>query len=307
MTRSVVVTGAAGFFGRNFCEFLRAQSIDVHTLSRQGLPGLPNHVAQMDDPQALSRVFAGISPEAVLHLAGTVAGGFADCFRVNTLYAAAVLDALDLAGLGDRPVLFVGSITELGQISPRDLPVTESVPPRPMGAYGVSKLAQTELGLAAARRGRPIVIVRPSNLIGAGTPVHLAPGRFAADLSALHKAGKGHGVLTTGSLEGVRDYIDVRDACRLSWRLLENPEALGRVVNLCSGEGISMSELLNRLIAKTGLDVEIRQSGASPGVPVHVSSAALLGELAGPLGLRPLDDSLSALWAAASGTYNRAP
>jgi GDP-4-dehydro-6-deoxy-D-mannose reductase len=308
MTQRILVTGAGGFLGRHFCEYLAGQPVEVHTLSRTRLPGLPNHTAAPDDSAALARVLAEVKPDGVLHLAGTTAGGFSGCLRVNTLYAAALIDALQSAGLSDRPLLLVGSAAEIGPLSPDELPATEDAPTRPASPYGASKLAQTDLGLAAARGGRPVIIVRISNLLGAGLPGNLAPARFAAQLAALKAEGKTGGVISAGALETVRDYIDVTDASRLAWRLFNHSAARGRLINLCSGAGTTTGELLDRFIRCSGLQVEVRRdSGPPAGVPAHVGSTALLEELVGPLALRPLDESLSLLWEAALAGYNRPP
>ena len=153
-------------------------------------------------------------------------------------------------------MLLVGSVAELGNISPADLPVTESAPTRPISPYGVSKLAQTELGLAAARNGRAIVLLRLSNLLGAGVPSHLAPGRFATQLAALEASGSGRGALSTGSLEAVRDYIDVRDACRVAWQLSITQKP-GAESSISVRAKVAMRDLVSRLVARSGLDVEI--------------------------------------------------
>lgn len=308
MTRRILVTGAGGFLGRNFCEYLAGQPVEVHTLSRTGCPGLPNHEAVPDDADSLARVLTAVKPDGVLHLAGTTAGSFADCLRINALYAVALLDALEAAGLADRPLLLVGSAAEIGPLAPADLPAAESVPARPATPYGASKLAQTIIGQTAARSGRPVIMVRISNLLGPGLPGNLAPARFAAQLAAIHAAGRAAGVITVGALDTVRDYLDVTDACRLAWRLFNRPETRGRLVNLCSGAGVATGDLLNRLIRMSGLQVEIRHdAGPSAGVPAHIGSTALLEQLAGPLALQPLDGSLSKLWTATLSGYNRTP
>ncbi len=308
MTQRILLTGAGGFWGRHFCNYLADLPVEVHTLSRTGFPGLPNHAAAPDDPESLARVLGEVRPDGVLHLAGTMSGGYAGCMRVNALFAASLLDALQSSGLADRPLLLVGSAAEIGPLTADELPATEAAPTRPANAYGASKLAQTNLGLAAARGGRPVIIVRVSNLLGPGLPGNLAPARFAAQLASLKAGGKSGGVITTGSLETVRDFLDIADACRLAWRLFNNPDSRGRVVNLSSGAGVTMRELLDRLIRMSGLQLEIRQDAGPPaGVPVHIGSTVLLEQLAGPLALQPLDESLSRLWTAVLADYNRHP
>jgi nucleoside-diphosphate-sugar epimerase len=54
--------------------------------------------------------------------------------------------------------LLAGSAGEYGEVANKELPITESHTPRPYSHYGISKLAQTQLGLAEARLTRPVII-----------------------------------------------------------------------------------------------------------------------------------------------------
>jgi GDP-4-dehydro-6-deoxy-D-mannose reductase len=55
----------------------------------------------------------------------------------------------------------------------------------------------------------------------------------------------------------VRDFSDVRDVVRAYWTLLDRGDA-GEVYNVCSGKGIRIRDLLQKLIEISGVDVEVR-------------------------------------------------
>jgi GDP-4-dehydro-6-deoxy-D-mannose reductase len=64
-------------------------------------------------------------------------------------------------------------------------------------------------------------------------------------------------VLHVGNLEAVRDFCDVRDVVRAYWALVERGTP-GEVYNVCSGHGIRLRDLLQKLVDLSGLRVEVR-------------------------------------------------
>jgi GDP-4-dehydro-6-deoxy-D-mannose reductase len=159
-------------------------------------------------------------------------------------------------------------------VSEKQLPIEEDLPPHPYGHYGISKLAQTLAGLAAARSGRPVVVVRPFNIIGPGMPESLVVQSFAAQVKEICK-GKQPPILKVGNLETVRDFLGIREAVRIYWHLIRTPAAYGEVVNVCSGKGTPVREVLKNLIELAGCAVEVRTDPSrvkEMDVPVHYGS-----------------------------------
>jgi GDP-4-dehydro-6-deoxy-D-mannose reductase len=69
----------------------------------------------------------------------------------------------------------------------------------------------------------------------------------------------------------VRDYLDVRDVVAAYALLLERGEP-GSVVNVCSGEGVPLRELLEQLAAIAGVRVRIVEDPelVRPGEPARL-------------------------------------
>jgi nucleoside-diphosphate-sugar epimerase len=61
-----------------------------------------------------------------------------------------------------------------------------------------------------------------------------------------------------GNIDVIRDFMDVRTVVDVYRRLLACPAALGQTVNICSGQGISLREVISLLEAETGHRLEIR-------------------------------------------------
>jgi nucleoside-diphosphate-sugar epimerase len=173
--------------------------------------------------------------------------------------------------------------------------VDELQPCAPTTPYGAAKLAQTRLALASSR---PVVVVRPTNVIGPGMPRALALGRFSAELGTAPRRdepGPVH-VLSVGDLSAIRDMIDVRDAVRLIWALATNDEAVGQIVNVGTGAGASIGDALDLMVRAFDRRVEVRASGSgserSHGASAFVADIDKLEGLLGPQRFIPLADSI---------------
>jgi nucleoside-diphosphate-sugar epimerase len=149
----VAVTGAAGFIGAAVCARLAADGHDVIAVDLRG-----ERPADITDPEALARAFAGA--DAIVHTAAVVTdwGAMQDFVRVNVGGTRNVLDVAD-----GRPVVHVSSVAAWGYEFGRD--VAEDAPTRRTGApYVDTKAASDEL---ARRRGA--TVIRPGDVYGPGS------------------------------------------------------------------------------------------------------------------------------------------
>lgn len=260
-TGMALVTGANGFLGRHVVHRLIDLGIPVATMGRteSASPGISRHIAVTDvgDAARVRQAISQIEPVMVFHLAGN--SGNADhqeVFRVNTVYGANLLDAV--AGLAHPPrVLLAGSAAEYGVVTEAALPLSETSCCQPAGPYGISKLAQTQYGLAAANAGLPVVVARLFNIVGHGMPLHLALGSFADQIRAMPAHG---GVLQTGPLDRERDFVEASSTAEVLVDLINNPAAFGQIVNICSGQPTSLRRYVEALIAISGKSIKLASS-----------------------------------------------
>jgi GDP-4-dehydro-6-deoxy-D-mannose reductase len=101
--------------------------------------------------------------------------------------------------------------------------------------------------------------------------------------------------VATGDLSVVRDFIDVEDVCARLWALCRAQVTSGEIVNVASGRGVAMREVVERLVALAGGGIEIRTDPSrlrANDLRAHVSSTAKLERLVHPPALTPLDDTL---------------
>src|SRR6185295_9539377 len=101
------------------------------------------------------------------------------------------------------------------------------------------------------------------NPIGPGMGRHLALGDFARQLAGSNEL---PAILRVGNLDVFRDFIDVRDLVAILVGLSTNPQAIGRVLNVCSGRGLLLRDIVARMVSLSGKDakIEVEQSRVRP-------------------------------------------
>jgi GDP-4-dehydro-6-deoxy-D-mannose reductase len=113
----------------------------------------------------------------------------------------------------------------------------------------------------------------------------------------LHARTAGERSIAMGAREPVRDLSDVRDVVA-AYRLLVERGTPGEVYNVCSGAGVPMGEIADRLIALTGAPLEVTVDPAfvrPTEVPRLVGDPTKLATETGWQARFSLDDTLRAV------------
>ncbi len=168
--RHALVTGANGFIGSHLCRYLLARGYRVRGLVRRTsnldpLEAAPIEYAfgDLTDPAGLARALDRV--ELVFHLAGITRGRSRTQFEhANVHGTRTLLQACVEQGRIERFV-FVSSLAAVGP-SPHGEPLIEETEPRPVGPYGVSKLAAERICRVEAPPSLPVTIVRPAAVYG---------------------------------------------------------------------------------------------------------------------------------------------
>ncbi len=277
--KRVLVTGAAGFVGRQTLAELGARGFEVHAADRRKLADETAvwHELDLLDTRAVGELVAAVRPTHLLHLAWcTTHGKFWDA-RENLDWVGAGVGLLEAAAAaGVERIVGAGSCAEYDWS--HGYCVEELTPTRPSSLYGTAKLAFAELLLAWARQvgitaawGRIFLAYGPFE-----HPDRLVPS-VALALLRRERAACTHG-------EQVRDVLHVRDVARAFVHLLDGG-AQG-TFNVCSGTPVSVRTVVERIAAELA-HPELLALGALPArsedPPLLVGSAAKLRAL----GFRP--------------------
>ncbi len=289
-----LVTGASGFVGSRLCARLAAAGEPVAGTYLGGVPRLPGvELFEVDlrQPRAVRAVVERVAPEVVLHLAGLSHVGdswkaLASYFQVNVLGTEYLLDA----AAGARLVL-ASSAEVYGLVPESDQPMAESRPLAPQSPYALTKAAAERLVLR-----RDALVVRSFNIVGPGQSANFALPAFAAQLAIMRRGG-GDGVLHVGNLAARRDFVHLDDAVDGYLAVAQRGEP-GGVYNLGSGRAHSIGEMLERLLAVSGVaaTIEIDPQRFRPvDLPLLLADAGRLQTL-GWSPERSLESALEELW-----------
>jgi len=285
----VLVTGARGFTGRYLVDRLRADGYEVVGMTEALPTGASEVHANLLDAGATARAVELARPDRIVHLAALSFVAHDDVeatYRVNLLGSLALLQALATGSMPIRSVILASSAAVYGNVGVDT--IDETVAPAPVSHYGASKLAMEHM--AATFHDRlPIVVVRPFNYTGPGQAEHFAVPKVVSHFRRAAKA------IELGNIDVVREFMDVRTVVEIYRRLLACPAASGQTINVCTGRGGSLREVIAALEAQTGHHAEIRVDPRlvrANEVPRVVGSPRKLEGLTGSLPEIPLAATL---------------
>jgi GDP-4-dehydro-6-deoxy-D-mannose reductase len=269
-----LVTGATGFAGGHLLDRLADRASVVAWYRPDGTP--PDEERHVDwrpvdltDAGAVGVAFEEAAPARVFHLGGAPSVGTSwqnavPHLRLNAMGTHHLLEAARRSGRPCR--ILVVSSAQVYQTS--DEPMGEDAPLVPQNPYGVSKLAQDDLALRAAREDAlDVVVARPFNHIGPRQRPEFAVSSFARQIACI-EAGLAPAILRAGNLDARRDITDVRDVVEAYERLIGDAPA-GRPYNVCSGAAWRMRDLLDELLhaARLAVTVEVDDARLRPSDP----------------------------------------
>ncbi len=315
---AVLVTGGAGYIGSHTARLLRERGREVVVFDSMefghaaAVGDAPLVVGDVGDPVAVAETVARFGVDAAIHFAAYKSPAESMLepqryFGNNAAKSASLIETLQRAGVGR--IVFSSTCAVYG--TPEHVPVGEDAPVQPESPYGESK-AMTErvLGWYDHCRGLRSVSLRYFNAAGAWPDGSIGEDwTFTINLVPLvMKAALGRsGPLQVFGTDyptpdgtAIRDYVHVLDLADAHVRALEYLEGGGATtaLNLGTGVGSSVSEVLRAAERVIGRPVPHRLVGRRPGDPVALyadtsRSRDVLGWTAG----RGLDDILESAWA----------
>ena len=258
-----LVTGDTGFLGSQVARELAERGHEVTGLSRSGEGG--GIACDLTDSEATAEALAGREFDAVIHLAGI--GSPAECereptraFEANTRATWNLLEAV--TGEGGCRKFILGSTAAI--YGPRDGVLVESMQPEPSTTYGASKAAAEILSEQYGRwTDTGVAVARLFNLTGPGMPPTTLPGEIAEAITTAEAAGESTARVEIRNPDHRRDFLDIRDAARAIALLAEGD--LDGPVNVCSGTGVSVSDVVEAFRGLTDVAVETASAEGKPG------------------------------------------
>lgn len=262
-----LITGITGMIGSHFANAVKEKGWPVMGIARNSatsrLEADPDPaVRRVDilDRDALYEVFEEFKPELVIHMAAQAFNGISwrteeTTHLTNFQGSVNVLKACRRFA-SDAGFVMACSSAEYGDIKPEDCPLKEERLLRPITPYGVTKVADENLGYQYfVNYGLNVFLPRLFIHVGTGHPPATAIQNFARQL-ALIKRGKLDPVVRVGNLESARDFIDVRDGVEGMMLMIEKGIP-GDPINICTGTAHRISDILDMLIEISELEIEV--------------------------------------------------
>ena len=278
-----LITGFSGFVSRHFLEYLdrKNQAGDVEVLGidihQPDFSIKDNNIncrfekINLLDIKKLKRTIDTFKPDYVLHLASFSSVAFSWknpvlSFKNNMDIFLNLVEALKEYNKQCR-VLSVGSSEEYGIIASKgDLPLREEHVLNPVSPYAAARVAQELLSkIYVDGFGLDIVMTRSFNHIGPYQNDKFVISSFAKQLQSIKHSGTKNGILYTGDVEIIRDFVDVHDVVRAYHKLLLNGRK-GEIYNICSGIGTSLKSIIDNMTSMLGMkvDIEIKEEYLRP-------------------------------------------
>ena len=244
-SKTLFVTGATGFIGRELLAPLTENDFEIHALVLEdNLPSFPHvhwHKGNLFDPACVDNLICQIKPQYLLNMAWATTGDY-QTSNINFDFLCAGIHLLKaFAANGGKRVVFAGTCLEY---APQNHPIRETDPIEPPCPYALCKqllykatesfCEQNDLSFACGR----IFYVYGKNE---------APTRLTASIISKLKNNQ---PVSINHAQLVKDYMYTTDIARAFVALLDSP--VQGAVNICSAKGISLAEYATTIAQKLG-------------------------------------------------------
>lgn len=265
-----LITGAAGFIGSTLANHLareghqvrglddlstgdpQALSPDVH-FTRGDVSDRPKLWTLLQEVDVVYHLAARVSvPESVLYPR--------DYNNVNVGGTVALMEAM--RDVGVRRVVLTSSGAVYGDLG--EQPLCETVTPNPRSPYAVSKLAAEYYVRTIGRLwGIETVSLRIFNAYGPGQ--HLPASHPPVVPYFLRQGLRGGTLVVHGDGSQTRDYVYVDDVVSAMVAAATAPNINGLVINVGSGAGTSVRELVKKVLEAAGGKPEVIYNSQTSG------------------------------------------
>jgi nucleoside-diphosphate-sugar epimerase len=295
-----LVTGGAGFIGSHLVRALLQRGETVRVLDdlssgrlenlaglEVGEPGEPCRVelvrGSITDARACRRACAGV--RGIFHEAAQVSvprsiESPVESYEINVMGTLRVLEAARQCGVGR--IVAASSSAVYGDTP--TLPKVETMPPDPLSPYASGKLAgEALMRVYGEAHGMHTVSLRYFNVFG---PYQLDDSPYTGVIALFARALlDGRAPTIFGDGEQTRDLTYVDNVVQANLLAMDRDLAPGTVLNVGSGQRVSINDLFRAMAQLLGSPVEARHAPPRAGDVVH--SLASIDRARDLIGYRP--------------------
>ena len=264
--KKVFITGITGFVGSHLADYILANQPKTKIIGFLRwrspkdniidiLDKLCLEYGDLKDIPSIKKAIVQHKPDVIFHLASQSYVDFSFWAPVKTLEDN-VIGTCNLLEVVKElkqtenydPIVHVCSSSEVyGQVTKKEIPIKETNELRPASPYAVSKVGEDMLGLQYwLSWGIKTIRTRMFSHTGPRRGDVFALSNFSKQVAAI-EAGQQKPELKVGNLNSIRTWMDVRDAVRAYWLLVEKCKP-GEVYNIGGIETMAIEDIVNILL-----------------------------------------------------------
>jgi len=253
------VTGGAGFVGSYLVKLLVKEGhkitvIDnLHKGKKENLASVINKIKfqkiDIRDYQSLEKILKDI--DGVFHQAAltVVQDSFSSPEEYFDVNVHGTENIFKLANENKFKVVYASSSSVYGH--KLETPITEDAERNPISPYGKTKLEDEYLVEKYSKLNTEIIGLRYFNIFGKGQTIEYA----GVITKFLDRINEGKSPIIFGDGSQIRDFIHVSDVAKANLMAM-NSKSSNLIVNIGTGNAISILELANMIINTSGLKID---------------------------------------------------
>tara|TARA_B000000557_G_C20790787_1_gene450924 strand:- start:30 stop:989 length:960 start_codon:yes stop_codon:yes gene_type:complete len=260
--KNVLITGISGSGGSYLAEYILSLNKDIKingTYRKKNKINLQNILGKvkliknnLSTVSKIKKMINKLKPDVIFHLASDadVKKSFENPLNQVKKNCEITLNLLEAVRISKHnPFIQMCSTSEVyGNLKKKDMPINENKQLKPNNPYAVSKLFQDTLAQTYNKNfGLNIIITRMFTYLNPRRK-NLFASSWAHQINLI-KLNK-QKFLYHGNLNSTRTIMDVRDAMRAYWLVMEKGE-IGEIYNIGSDKAMNLKNFLNMLIKRS--------------------------------------------------------
>ena len=249
-SNKVLITGINGFTGIHLEKYLLKKGFLVYG-TVVGKPTNKHHFqCDIRSKEEVEKVVAHVKPNYVIHIAAISFAGESNAsliYDVNVIGTHNLLEALHQTNTNLHKVIVASSATVYGNQGKETL--DESMCPKPVNYYGISKLAMEHLAKTYFDKLN-IIITRPFNYTGLGQAEHFVVPKIVSHFVRKCKN------IELGNINVSREFNDIRYVLDIYYQLMLSSEK-STIVNISSSKPIKLLEVIKMMEKISNHKIEI--------------------------------------------------
>jgi len=234
--KKILVTGATGFVGSHFCDYLIENKLTkkIYVTKRYHLSKLDNlmHIKKylnfvdcdLTDNVSVNNLIKKVKPDMIFHFAAEsfVSPSWLHPNRYMSVNYNGTLNLLEAIKNFSKKtkILIPGSGEEYGELSKKEMPITTETTLKPVNPYAVSKIAQDLISYVYYKSyGLNVYRCRTFNHEGPRREKVFGISWYAYQIAKIER-GLQKPIIKTGDTGDLRNFTHVKDICDGYWKCI---------------------------------------------------------------------------------------